>query len=704
MEGRLSDTLMRLDEVTVKNEKLQKDNEDAANVIQSMKDEIELMKSIEVSGEQAADKLEELQSELARVREDYDISQHTLRKVRSDNEELREDAETQIDELMCEIDVLKSHQSATERDNEKITTENEQLTSQIHDLEDTLRLVRANNEELRNDSQEEVNELMAEIKSLKSQLSADANDSDELVRKNEELTCLKDTLCQVRADNEELRKDAESQINELTNQFRGLQEALEKSADEKRALEEQHEKMDKELARCKQELSNAKQSMESASVGGVRECDSLYEKISSLELDNEELKNQLCNVEDISKKHAEDKKTMLAQIEQYEEDLSSCEEELAEAKASLKSKSAESTVHCVDRTLMEEKERTIDELRQKLDKSVSSNYDLAKEINNLHQNNERLENERRRLSAQMDESQLNVGGLTSKLQDMQRRLDEAKLCGLKTEQLEKEKAELIERFNAANDKVQKMKMQLDQTGAKLTNSQEENISLKERESELRGSVSRIRELAEAMKRRNSELEEENDLLRGRGDALEKDIRSALAERDNANARKDEICSERDAAIEEHDKAKTKLDTLTAELEADCETMRSKVEMVTTENQRLEDRIAILEAGKLSFENKSDRILERDTALVGQHERLVSEYKKQSKKMTDLKLELKSLSLVVKRLEVEKEQFLSEKSTLQETIKTMRSRLRGSKKEPSPRAAHVGHKKIDNKATFFRSRQ
>ena len=681
MEERLSDTLQRLEDVTVKNEKLQKDNKDAAN--------------------------EELQSELARVREDYNISQHTLRKVRADNEELREDAESQIGELMCEIEVLKSHQSATERDNDKIVSENGQLTSQINDLEDALRLVRANNEELRNDSQEEIHELMTEIKSLKSQLS----DKDEMVQKNEELTCnvtvLEDSLRQVRADNGELRKDAESQINELINQLRGLQDAVEKSADEKRAMEQQNEKMEKDLARCEQELSDlTKRSFESASVEGVNERAPFYEKISSLELDNEELKKQLYNLEDVSKKHAEEKKTMLAQIEEYEQDLLCCEKELAEAKASLKSKSAESTAHCVERKELEEKEKTIDELRQKLDKSVTSNYDLTKEINHLEQNNERLENERRRMTVQMDEFQLNVEGLTSKLFGTQRLLNETKLSRSNTEQLESEKAELVECVDAANDKVDKLKVQLEQTGAKLIRSQEENISLKERESELRGSVSRIRELVEAMKRRNAELEEENDSLRSRGDTLETDIRVALAERDDAHERKDEMCSERDAAIKEHDKVKMKLDKLAAELEADCETMRSKVDIVTTENKRLEDRIAILEAGKLSFENKSDRILERDSALVGQHERLVSEYKKQSKKMTDLKLQVKSLSLIIKRLEVEKEQFLSERFTLQETIKTMRSRLRNSKKEPSPRAAHVDptNKKSDNKGTFFRSRQ
>jgi chromosome segregation ATPase len=812
LEDRLRDTLTRLEEATARNEKLQADNEEVAEVVKSMETEIESIKGKVSTENQAADKLEELYSEVARVREDYDISQHTLRQVRADNEELRKDAESQISELMCEIEVLKSHQCATDRDNDKMAHENEQLTSQINDLEDTLRLVRANNEELRNDSQEEINGLMVEIKRLKSQQSAATSNNDEMVRENEQLTsnmnALEDTLRQVRADNEELRNDAESQINELTNQLRDLQKAAEKDAAEKSAMEqhiekieremarceqelanannslvstsdegvreraqlcekisslerdnehltsnmnalednlrqvradneelrndaesqineltnqlrdlqkaaekdateksamEQHiDKIEKEMARCEQELANVNNSLESSSDEGVRERAQLCEKISSLERDNDELSKQLCDAEEVAKKYEREKRLLLTQIEQYEQDLSCCEEELSEAKAALKSKSVqvENAVHCVESRMIEEKEGVIDLLREKLSQSVSSNNDLAEKINCLQKDNERLESGRDRMRAEIDEYQRNVQSLSLKLVNSQRLLDDAKQRGSNLEQLKSEKADLAGRLNAANEKVEKMKTQLEQAGAKLMRSHEENVILKERDSELRGSVSRVGELVDAMKRRNTELEEENDSLRIRGEALEKDIRVALAERDDAYARKEKISSERDAAIEEHENAKMKLDVLAAEFEADCETMRSKVDIMTTENKTLEDRIAILEAGKASFEYKSDRILERDNALVGQHERLMSEYQKQTKKMVDLKEQLKALTLVVKRLDLEKEQFFAERATLRETIKTMRTRLRSHKNEPSPRASPSNNKK----AAFFRSKQ
>ena len=687
---------MSLEEATVRNEKLQADSEEAAEVVQSMDAEIKSIKGKVAREKQTADKLEELHSEVARVREDHDISQHTLRQVRADNEELRKDAESQIGELLCELEVLKSHQSATDRDNDKMARENEQLTSQIIDLEDTLRLARANNEELRNDSQEEINELMLEIKRLKSEQSAASSNNDEMVRENEQLTSdvnvLEDTLRQVRVDNEELRNDAENQINELTNKMRDLRDDAEKIEEEKRAMEQHIDKVQKET-------SQVKSLLESTSDDGVIERAQLYEKISSLERDNEELTRQLCDIKDVAKKHAGEKREMLKQIEQYEEDLSCCEDELSEAKTALKSKSdqVENDVRCVESKVIEEKERVIDGLRAKLSQPVSANDDLAEEINHLQKENDRLESERRRMDAELDEYQRNANELTSKLVGTQRLLDEAKQIGSDTEQLESERAELAERFNSANEKIDKMKAQLEQAGAKLIRSQQENVSLKERDNELRGSVSRIRELVEAMKRRNSELEEENDSLMSKGEALEKDISAALAERDDAHARKDKVFSERDMAVEEHEKAKI---VLAAEFEADCETMRSKVDIMTTENKSLKDQIDILEAGKASFEYKSDRILERDNALIGQHERLKSEYKKQAKKMVDLKEQVKALSLVVKRLDMEKEHFFLERATLKETIKTMRTRLRGSKNEPSPRVPSNNKKK----ATFFSSRQ
>ncbi|KAL7445141.1 hypothetical protein ACHAXM_011869 [Skeletonema potamos] len=706
LEDRFRDTLLRLEEATARNEKLQADSEESVEVVQSMEAEIESIKTKLSIGNQSAEKLEEMHSEVARIREDYDIAQHTLRQVRADNEELRKDAESQISELMCEIEVIRSHQIAADRENEKTVRENEQLTSQIDDLKDTLRLVRANNEELRNDSQEEINDLMLEIKRLKSQQSAATRNNDEVVRENEHLrsnmNAVEDTLRQVRADNEELRNDAESQINELTNKLHGLQEAAEKDAEEKSTMEQYINKIETEMARYEQELANVKKSCVSTSDESDHERAQLYEKISSLERENDELAKQLCEVQEVAKKDAGEKRQLQTQIEQYEQDLSCCEEELSEAKAALKSKSdqVENAIHCVESKMIGEKDSVIDRLREELSQSVTSNNDLAEKLNYLQQDNGRLEGERSIMAAEIDKYQRNVNRLASKIAGSQRLLDEAKQRCSNMEQLESEKVALTRHLNTANEMIERMRAQIEQASAKLLRSQEENVTLKERESELRGSVSRVKELVEAMKRRNTELEEENESLRIKGEALEMDIHAALAERDDACARNDKLSSERDAAVQGHENAKKKLDILAAEFEADYETMRSEVDIMTTENKILEDRVAILEAGKASFECKSDRILERDNALVGQHERLMREYQKQSTKMADLKEQLKALTLVVKRLDLEKDQFFAERATLRETIKMMSLRLRSHKNEPSPRASPSSNKK----AAFFRARQ
>jgi chromosome segregation ATPase len=189
-----------------------------------------------------------------------------------------------------------------------------------------------------------------------------------------------------------------------------------------------------------------------------------------------------------------------------------------------------------------------------------------------------------------------------------------------------------------------------------------------------------------MKRRNDELEEENHSLRLRGEALEKDIRAAST------------------AVEEQESAKVKLKTLAAEFEADYVMMRSKVDTLTKEKSGLEVRIAMLEAAKASYEYKSDRILERDNAIVVQHDRLKSDFNEQAKKVVYLQQQVAELSLALKRLDAEKKQLSEEDLTLRETIKTLRMRLR-TRNGPSPRPSFGGPgKNAKTMSAFFRSRQ
>ena len=690
LEDQLMNNTRHLEEASSRIEELQAVNEQASKEIQTMEAEIESFKKRVTSENQTAQMLEELYSEVAKVKEDYEISQHTLRQVRADNEELRNDAE-----------------------------------NQISDLEDTLRLVRANNEELRIDSQEEINELMLEIERLKTLQGSQTSENKKLTN---QVADLESTLQRERVDKEELRLDSERQINELMNeigsletqqssstrdndelemqkvelakQLRDFEHAAQRDAEEKSKMQQQIDRCEKELSLCDQELTSLKRSLDSTANEGLSERVQLHEKISSLERKNGDITTQMCQVEGVVTKYEEENRELLAQIEQYGQELSRCEVELSRANLLLKSKSdeAESAVHNIE--MVEERDRVINGLRVELNQSVSSNKDLADQISHLQQDKERLESDRRRITSEMSICQRNAKDLTLKLVGVQRLLDERVL---NAKQMESEKVELLASLNSAHEKVGNLKMQCEQVEARLNLAEEENVSLKERDSELRGSITRIRELVDSMKRRNNELEGENDAFRIRVEALEKDITTAFAERDAACEKRDILSSEMDAALEERESAKMKLNMLAAEFEADYETLRSKVDMLTTEKKSLEDRLAIVEAGKTSVECKSDRILQRDNALVSQHDLLKSEFNKQAKKMADLKEQVKELSIALKRSHVEKDQLLAEKHTLRETLKTMRTRLRSPRTGPSPRAT-TGGQSNTKKASFFRSRQ
>jgi chromosome segregation ATPase len=688
LEDQLMNNTRHLEEASSRIEELQAVNEQASNEIQTMEAEIESFKKRVTSENQTAQKLEDLYSEVAKVKEDYEISQHTLRQVRADNEDLRNDAE-----------------------------------NQISDLEDTLRLVRANNEELRIDSQEEINELMLKIESLKTLQSSQTSENEKLTN---QVADLENTLRRERVDKEELRLDSERQINELvseigslktqqssstrdndelgmqnvelTKQLRDFEHAAKKDAEEKSTMQQHIDRCEKELSLCEQELTSLKRSLDSTANEGLSERVQLHEKISFLERKNEDITTQMCQVEGVVTKYEGEKRELLSQIEQYEQELSRCEVELSRANLLLKSKSdeAESAAHNVESEMVKERDRVINGLRVELNQSVSSNKDLADQISHLQQDKERLESDRRRITSEMSICQRNAKDLTLKLVGAQRLLDERVSSA---EQMESEKVELLASLDSANEKVRNLEAQCEQAEARLHLAEEENVSLKERDSELRGSITRIRELVDSMKRRNNELEGENDALRIRVEALEKDISTAFAERDAACEKRDILSSEMDAALEERESAKMKLNMLAAEFEADYETLRSKVDMLMTEKKGLEDQLAIVEAGKTSVECKSDRILQRDNALVGKHDLLKSEFNKQAKKVVDLQEQVKELSMALKRSHVEKDQLIAEKQTMRDTIKTMRTRLRSPRTGPSPRG-----QSNNKKASFFRSRQ
>ena len=85
---------------------------------------------------------------------------------------------------------------------------------------------------------------------------------------------------------------------------------------------------------------------------------------------------------------------------------------------------------------------------------------------------------------------------------------------------------------------------------------------------------------------------------------------------------------------------------------------------------------MLEASKASIEHNADRILERDFALSGQHDKLVAELKKVTKELAQSKDEINQLTRRLDFLKAEAERLAHDNAALKESNKfTMQDRIR-----------------------------
>lgn len=98
---------------------------------------------------------------------------------------------------------------------------------------------------------------------------------------------------------------------------------------------------------------------------------------------------------------------------------------------------------------------------------------------------------------------------------------------------------------------------------------------------------------------------------------------------------------------------------------DYETVRSKIDNLLEEKNRLEGKVTFLEASKASVEDNADRILERDNTLARQHDRLKAEYKKQTMMMADLQNVANQLRQRLERMNSENERLSRDARALKE---------------------------------------
>ena len=108
-----------------------------------------------------------------------------------------------------------------------------------------------------------------------------------------------------------------------------------------------------------------------------------------------------------------------------------------------------------------------------------------------------------------------------------------------------------------------------------------------------------------------------------------------------------------------------------------ETVRGKIDTLLQEKQELLDKVTFLEASKASIEDNADRILERDNGLGVRHDRLKSEFKKQTLKVAELEAEVAILSKRLGRMKSAYDQLSNDNSSLVRDIQA-RSRVDESK--------------------------
>jgi len=340
----------------------------------------------------------------------------------------------------------------------------------------------------------------------------------------------------------------------------------------------------------------------------------------------------------------------------------------------------------------EEKVKSIRaEARQQLIAAKTSEASRANhEVRGLKAENERLRAERRHLTKNFDDCCHKLDELSNELSRVKRQVkgaeEQEEEAKNRLARIEQEKLVLAKENSAADAKVKELFARVQNAKKELNVLQKANASLKGRDQELRGSVSRIQQLVEALSSENADLKEKNESFGRRADYLENRSRelqcllsTATSERDIAYSDKDNLMksnvdllskskilsNERDAALREKEISRVKLDKIAASFEADYETVRAKIDTLLVENKDLQGKITFLEASKASVENNADRILERDNALAGQHDRLKSSFKKQSMKVTELQGEVNQLVQRLANLKEENRRLSRDNSALKD---------------------------------------
>ena len=417
-------------------------------------------------------------------------------------------------------------------------------------------------------------------------------------------------------------------------------------------------------------------------------------KAESLEAANKQLKQQINELtnqieakNDFSSEYDKEKNLLLQRIKLLEGELVKKQNLLAQ-----KSEELEDTVFSFEsekKRLKKENTELAEQIRESSTiasdrniREVSDEVNRTKnECDTLKAENARLISEQRYLKQLAEKAETGRRDFSMQLEISKQRLIKSEAALAKAEN---ERSESVEQLNAANSKIKENIVLLSETKKELTVLQRANANLEKRDTELRGSVVRIRELVDELTHENADLKTKNECCQRAIDSLENrtwELESHLNESNELKIRHRQLneahdrlmqefkiaSNERENAIYEKEKVKRRLDSIAGAFEADYETVRSKIDLLVSEKRVLERQVALLEASKASVEGNADRILERDNAIVGENDRLRTECQKQSIKVANLQDEINQLARRLSCLKKENERLSRDNDALRDAV-------------------------------------
>lgn len=411
--------------------------------------------------------------------------------------------------------------------------------------------------------------------------------SDEKLRRNLENSDVKMSLMEAKIES------AQDMLNQSDGEKKQLLQDLRNANIKLSGLESENARL-----KLAAEMQNATQS--------VFDSEHDFEFTSDLVKANAELESRLRKLQAYSNAYAEEKQSLIEQIEKYEVDLTKTEallksksDELDDAMFSLK-KERESWLSEKGNLVKEmngagrssltagyQKDIGIQKLQNALEDRVKVN-DLTQENKKLAAEKLRLVNDNNRCMLRIDElsnhlasarQQLKeMSGLSCELMSMQQQLQDslngAKSAHGKWVRSESEKSVLSDRLNDANAKIKELNDRISVTTKELKIQEKAKV-------QLRSSFSRVQQLVDALSSENSEVKKQKESLERSREYLEKRshelqhlLSAASIDHDKLSESNTKLSSmfdvlshERDEAVHEKERFKANLDRVAAEFEA-----------------------------------------------------------------------------------------------------------------------------------------